>query len=177
MQQVTETQFEQLLKPVFPELVRYARAMAGSAVDGDDLLQDALLQAWRRMSSLRNPDSFKFWLLKIIRNTSISRERKRRFKNLLGLDAAERVQSIEPLSFEDKELVRTALAKVPHDQRHALILYEVLGMSVKEISRQSGIGESAVKSRLSRGRKRLRSEVEALTNEETGHEQALAESC
>ncbi len=146
-------------------------------MDGDDLLQDALLNGWRKFASLRDPDGFKFWMLRIIRNASISRQRSRKFKTLLGLDAAQRIPSPETLSYEDKELVRFALSKLPNIQREALILHEVLGMSVQEICRQQNVGESAVKSRLSRGRKRLRSEVEALTTEERGHGQALAESC
>jgi len=169
--------FEELLKPVFPELVRYARAMAGSRTDGDDLLQDALLNGWRKFGSLRDADGFKFWMFRIIRNLNISRERSRRFKNLLGLEAAQRLPSPAELPYEDKDLVRLALSKIPQDQREALILYEVLGMSVKEISRQQKASESAVKSRLSRGRKSLRNVVEALTTEEQGHGEALAESC
>ncbi len=169
--------FEELLKPVYPELVRYSRAMAGSSADGDDLLQDALLNAWRKFHTLRDPDGFKFWMLKIIKNANISRERSRRFKSWIGLDALQRVPSPEPMPYEDKELVRTALAKVPKDQREAVILYEILGMSVKEIAQQQKASESAVKNRLSRGRKRLRVEVSALTTLEKGHGQAFAESC
>jgi len=168
--------FEELLKPVFPELVRYARAMAGSRADGDDLLQDALLNGWRKFGSLRDQDGFKYWMFQIIRNLNISRERSRRFKNLLGLEAAQRLPSPAELPYEDKDLVRLALSRIPRDQREAIILYEVLGMSVKEIASQQKASESAVKSRLSRGRKSLRSVVEALTTEEQGHGEALAES-
>jgi RNA polymerase sigma-70 factor, ECF subfamily len=169
--------FEELLKPVFPELVRYARALAGSRSDGDDVLQDALLNGWRKFGSLRDQDGFKFWMLRIIRNANLSRVRSHRFKSFLGLEAAQRLPAPDALPFEDKEWVRLALSKVPRDQREALILFEILGMSVKEVARQQNTSEGAVKSRLSRGRKRLCNELDALTTEEQGHGEALAEGC
>ena len=51
--------FEQLLKPCYNDVVMYARAMAGSAVDGDDLLQDALVRGWKGFPRLKDPDRFK----------------------------------------------------------------------------------------------------------------------
>ena len=149
--------------------------MAGSREEGDDALQDAMLKAWRAFDRLRDEDAFKPWMLKIIRNTSISRQRRYKFGRMLGLDAAGDVAVDSHIDYGDRELVRMGLGKLPLKQREALILYEVLGMSVSEIAAQQKAGESAVKSRLARGRRRLRDEVSALQPEEKGHEIAYAE--
>lgn len=173
---LTHNEFEERLPSLFPDLVRYSRAMAGSKDDGDDVLQDALLKAWRSIDSLRDPIVLKPWLLRIIRNTMVSRTRTARFKRWVGLESVASHAQPSGLPFEDRELVRLALGKLPTAQREAVVMFEVLGMTVDEIATHQQASRSAVKSRLSRGRKRLRHEVEALNHEEKGHGHALAES-
>ena len=161
--------FEERLKPVYLDAVRYARGLAGSETDGDDLLQDALVRAWRAYPRLRNPGQFKFWLLKIIRNAHRNRARKARIRKWLSLDSAAEIPAYEGIAFEEREAVRQALRKVPRNQREALVLFEVVGMSVEEIARLQGVTTSGVKSRLARGRVRLRETYEELTGEEGDH--------
>ena len=161
--------FEQLLKACYNDVVRYSRAMAGSAVDGDDLLQDALIRAWKGFPRLNDPDRFKFWLLKIIKNTHFSRSRLQWAKRMFGLEAAGYLPSTDVLPYEEKELVRMALKRLPEAQREALILFEVLNMSIAEVAMQQKITNSAAKSRLARGRIKLREAYQALSNMEARH--------
>jgi len=161
--------FEEELDRVYLDAVRYARGLEGSETDGDDLLQDALIRAWRAYPRLRNPGQFKFWLLKIIRNAHRNRARKARIRRWLSLDRAADVPAREGIAFEEKEAVRQALKGVPRQQREALVLYEVVGMSIEEIARLQGVTVSGVKSRLARGRVRLREVYEQLTGEEGDH--------
>jgi len=161
--------FEERLKPVYLDAVRYARGLAGSETDGDDLLQDALVRAWRAYPRLRNPGQFKFWLLKIIRNAHRNRARKARLRKWLSLEGAAEIPAHEGITFEEREAVRQALKRVPRNQREALVLFEVVGMSVEEIARLQGVTTSGVKSRLARGRVRLRETYEELTGEEGDH--------
>ena len=143
--------------------------MAGSAVDGDDLLQDALIRAWKGFPRLNDPDRFKFWLLKIIKNTHFSRSRLQWAKRMFGLEAAGDLPSTDVLPYEEKELVRMALKRLPEAQREALILFEVLNMSIAEVAMQQKITNSAAKSRLARGRIKLREAYQALSNMEARH--------
>lgn len=161
--------FEEDLERVYLDAVRYSRGLAGSQTEGDDLLQDALVRAWRAYPRLRNPGQFKFWLLKIIRNAHRNRARKARIRRWLSLDRAADIPACEELPFEEKEAVRQALKGVPRHQREALILYEVVGMSIEEIAKLQGVTVSGVKSRLARGRLRLREVYEQLTGEEGDH--------
>lgn len=155
--------FEEQLKAVYPDAVRFARGLTGSETDGDDLLQDALMRAWRAYPRLRDPGRFKYWLLKIIRNAHRSRARKTVLRHWLSLNGAGDVPEPQGIEFEEKEAVRQALRKVPRPQREALVLFEVLGMSIEEIAGIQDGTASAVKSRLSRGRARLREAYERLS--------------
>ncbi len=161
--------FEERLQPVYLDAVRYARGLAGSETEGDDLLQDALVRAWRAYPRLRNPGRFKFWLLKIIRNAHRNRARKARLRKWLSLDRAADVPAHQGIAFEEKEAVRLALRRIPRNQREALVLFEVVGMSIEEIARIQGVTTSGVKSRLARGRVKLRETYEELTGEEGDH--------
>ncbi len=148
--------FEEQLDPVYPDMVRFAHSLAGSVSDGNDLLQDALIRAWQAHPRLREPDRFRFWLIKIISNTFRSRLRKQRLKSWLSLDLIRDLPEPDSLAYEDKEMVRRALSKVPREYREAIILFEILGLSVTEIAEVQSAGISAIKSRLSRGRRMLR---------------------
>ena len=155
--------FEELLDGVYPDAVRFARGLAGSETDGDDLVQDALVRAWKAFPRLREPDRFKPWLLKIIRNSHRSRARRNRIVHWLSLNGADHVAVRPGLAFEEKDAVRLALQRVPEPQREAIVLFEVLGMSVDEIADLQDATASAVKSRLSRGRVKLREAYERLS--------------
>ena len=168
--------FEERLQPVYLDAVRYARGLAGSETEGDDLLQDALVRAWRAYPRLRDPGQFKYWLLKIIRNAHRSRVRKARLRRWLSLEHAADVPAREGIAFEEREAVRRALRQVPRSQREALVLFEVVGMSIEEIARLQGVTVSAVKSRLARGRAKLRETYEGLTGEEGDHAVRFAEA-
>lgn len=147
--------FEEALKAHWDDFVRYSRALAGSRESGDDLLQESLVRAWRGYEKLESRDSFKQWVLRIILNTHKSQCRLGWVKRLVGLEAAESIPAPDYLPYEEKELVRIAMRKLPVEQREALILFEVLGMSVMEIAELKKVTLSAVKSRLARGRERL----------------------
>ncbi len=169
-----KTDFETLLQPIYPELMRYARSIAGSKADGDDLLQDGLIKAWNSFSRLKEREKFKYWVLQIIRNSYRSKARQKWYKVFLPIDEAEQLYSEENLPFEEKEIVRQALRMIPFKQRESIILYEVLGMKVEEIARIQKVSNSAVKSRLSRGRSQLRKCYESLNDGGNGNEREFA---
>ncbi|MBN1826415.1 MAG: RNA polymerase sigma factor [Candidatus Eisenbacteria bacterium] len=155
-------EFEERLSEIYPGAMRFARGLEGSETDGDDLLQDALLRAWRAYPKLRDPDRFPAWLYAIIRNTHRSRARKRAIRRWISLDHAAERPAPEGIPFEEKDAVRRALARLPLPEREAILLYEVVGMPVSGVARHQGVTESAVKSRLARGRERLRKTYERM---------------
>jgi len=162
--------FEQLLKTCYDDAVRFARGLTGSKENGDDLLQEALVRAWRAFPRLKDQQRFKSWMLKIISNTHRSMARTWWLRRIIRLEDAPDIPFPEGLPYEEKELVRLALRGVPQVQREALALFEVLGMSVAEVAEHQKVSQSAVKSRLARGRTRLRERYEALNKTEAYHE-------
>lgn len=147
--------FEDALRRYWDDFVRYSRALAGSRDNGDDLLQESLVRAWRGYEKLDNNDSFKQWVIRIISNTHKSQIRLGWVKRLVGIDSLEAEPAPVELPYEEKELVRIAFRNLPLKQREALILFEVLSMSVTEIAEIQKVTLSAVKSRLARGREKL----------------------
>jgi len=154
--------FEYHLQPIYPEAVRFARALAGSDTDGDDVLQDALVRAWRGYPKLRDKDRFRLWLMKIIGNTYRSWVVRRKLKNWLTLEFVRHVPSPVRGSFESRDLLHRALQDLPAAQREALVLFELTGATIAEIGEVQGASIPAVKSRLVRGRERLRGIIEQL---------------
>ena len=124
---------------------------------GRDLMSDVVLAAWERFDSLREEEAFLSFLFTIARRTF---HRRRRRAQLFGeYDEA----TARTLAGNDGTVwigadVRTlydALARLPEAQREAVILFEITGLSLKEIAVVQNASLSAVKSRIARGRTRL----------------------
>jgi len=143
--------------------------MIGSPPAAEDVTQEAFLCAFRSVGRFRD-GVFRSWLLRIASNACIDelRRRSRRPQTSLDLkmetegDAAEVVDG-SPLP-EDvalrKELqshLQASLLRLPLEQRSAVVLCDVQGMGYEEIAGVLGISVGTVKSRISRGRARLRS--------------------
>ena len=131
-------------------MFRAARAVLDSDADAQDAVGEALLRAWQSFDRLRDPAAARPWLLKIAVNCA--RAQLRRARPVLPLEeaAGAAAPAEEPLGLW--ELVRA----LPEDQRLAVTLYYYDGLSVGEIARVLGVPRGTVKSRLARGRDRLR---------------------
>lgn len=153
--EATSQRFQRLLEPIHDRAVVFARAVCRSRADGDDLFQEALLRALDKLPALRDDGAFRYWLYRVIISVHRNRYRKSFWKRLLPLET-------EPAAPERTEEVggadraRLALADLPHEQREAIVLFELEGWKVEEIAELLGVSVSAVKSRLVRGRARLR---------------------
>ncbi|MCE7985025.1 MAG: RNA polymerase sigma factor [Caldilinea sp. CFX5] len=133
-----------------------------------DAVQDALLKTFHALATFRG-GSFKSWFLRIVVNTCYDVVRKRAREVTTSLDAlpvepetgSQLVAPLEPPEryAERMELQRwlhRGLATLPADQRQVVILFDVEGYSYNEIVAMTGAPMGTVKSRLSRGRVRLR---------------------
>lgn len=151
----THARFQRLLEPIHDRAVVFARSVCRSRADGDDLFQEAVMRAIDKLPALRDDGAFRFWLYRVIISVHRNRYRKAFWRRLLPLDtepaAPERVAEVG-----GADRMRVALAELPHDQREALVLFEIEGWKVEELAELLGISGSAVKSRLVRGRERLR---------------------
>jgi RNA polymerase sigma-70 factor (ECF subfamily) len=149
--------------------------MLGDADSAADAAQDAFLSAFRNLRSFRG-GSFRSWMLRIATNTCYDalRARKRRPSVSLDLDAEDE-DDAAPLQIADtaeapddfalrRELavaIQNGLTVLPDEQRIVLILSDIQGLAYEEIAQITNSNLGTVKSRLSRGRARLREVLKA----------------
>jgi RNA polymerase sigma factor (sigma-70 family) len=148
-------EFATRLKAFRPSLHRYCARMTGSAVDGEDVLQDALVKALRARADGTQVENFEGWLIRIAHNTSLDFLRGRSRNPIVPLiaDGAEAA----PISEIDIVAVSVQVfLQLPELQRCAVILKDVLGHSVDEIANIAECSPAAAKSALQRGRVALR---------------------
>jgi RNA polymerase sigma-70 factor (ECF subfamily) len=147
---------DELLAAV-PSLRAFAISLSGNVDRADDLVQETLTRALANIHSFQPGTNMPAWLFTILRNLFRSEYRKRR-REVEDPDGsyAETLKSQpeQPGRVEFKEF-RDALAKLPPDQREALILVGASGFSYEEASTICGCAVGTIKSRVNRARTRL----------------------
>src|SRR6202795_4609479 len=152
-------QFEQLVGELRPKLHRYCARMTGSAVDGEDIVQDALIKALAALPSVGVIDNPEGWLFRIAHNTALDFLRRRARGPMMEHEEALESLAASDSYHRDHEAATMSLStfmRLPALQRTAVILKDVLGHSLEEVASISGASETAAKSALQRGRVRLR---------------------
>jgi RNA polymerase sigma-70 factor, ECF subfamily len=148
-----------LMVALRPKLHRYCARMVGSVIDGEDVLQDALIKAVEAFAStgpVQNPQA---WLFRIAHNTALDFLRRR---NRQG--ALQSMEEVDMMADELDEIARRQIAatglrtfmRLPVAQRSSVILMDVLGCSLQEVCDVMDFSLPAVKAALHRGRTRLR---------------------
>jgi RNA polymerase sigma-70 factor (ECF subfamily) len=154
-------QFLALVGDLRPELHRYCSRLVGSAIDGEDVVQEALAKAFYALSLSSDLAPLRPWLFRIGHNTAIDflRRYDRRFVEPVAQIPEEAIVD----DGADPEVVRAALSSfmsLPVSQRSAVILKDVLGHSNEEIATATGTTVPAVKAALVRGRANLRARAQ-----------------
>jgi RNA polymerase sigma-70 factor, ECF subfamily len=143
---------------------KYARMVNGLAFrlmgrdgDVDDLVQDSFIQAFEGLSRLENPHAFSSWLCSIVVRTANKRLRRRRLLTKLGLARSEPVdlemivsKSSPPDVAAELSRIYQVLDRLPAEERVALVLRRVEGMSIDEVASRMGLSPATVKRRLAR---------------------------
>jgi RNA polymerase sigma-70 factor (ECF subfamily) len=148
-----------LLVAMRPKLHRYCARMVGSVIDGEDVLQDALIKAVESFPSagpISNPEG---WLFKIAHNTALDFLRRRNRQE--ALQSGEEVDMIADgldavLSRQIASASLGTFMRLPVAQRSSVILMDVLGCSLQEVCDVMDFSLPAVKAALHRGRAQLR---------------------
>lgn len=156
-------EFENLLEDIRPELHRYVARMVGSAIDGEDVVQETLLKANSALPSEIAGFNLRGWLFRIAHNKAIDFLRRKKLQTMEKLD--EQLLAAEPeLPLENRELAKIALAiflKLAPRQRSCVILKDVLDYTLAEISEFLDATVPEIKAVLHRGRTRLRELAES----------------
>lgn len=142
--------------------------MIGNASGAEDATQDAFVSAFRNMRTFRG-QSFRAWIMRIAANACTDELRRRSRRPAVSLDAAPPGSEEPPdvadtgagpelqaLRSEQRAEVQAALLKLPHDQRLAVVLCDIQGYAYEEIAEAMHVNVGTVKSRIARGREKLR---------------------
>lgn len=165
-----EQEFAEVALPLASSLLRFARRLTSDPDAAEDLVQETLMRAWRGFDQFHGGTNAKAWLFRILLNTFYGQGRKGRLM-LVPLDETDKVGSIGgDATFE----VIDALARLPADQRTALMLGAVEGFTCREISEMLSIPMGTVMSRLSRARQALRAQLEPTLKESSGNQRAYS---
>jgi RNA polymerase sigma-70 factor (ECF subfamily) len=140
-----------------PRLRAFAVSLSGNVDRADDLVQETLLRAWTHLDKFDPGTNMPAWLFTILRNLYRSEYRKRRreVEDVNGMHAERLVAPPEQTGRVEMEEFRTALTKLPEDQRDALILIGASGFSYEEAAQICGCAVGTVKSRVFRARTQL----------------------
>jgi RNA polymerase sigma factor (sigma-70 family) len=159
-----------------PRLTALAGRLLGDVVEAEDLTQETLLQAYLGLDRLRDPDRFSSWIYGIALNLAKMRLRSRRNGALPPLDVdparLAALVAAEPSPAEVVEarelwsLVESALQVLPAEQRRAVLLHYVDGLSCEEIAALLDEPAGTVRVRLHRARARLRDRLSSLAPRE-----------
>jgi RNA polymerase sigma-70 factor, ECF subfamily len=140
-----------------PSLRAFAISLCGNIDRADDLVQETLLRALSHIDSFQPGTNMPAWLFTILRNLFRSEYRKRRreVEDADGRYAETLKSQPEQTGRVEFEEFRTALAKLPSDQREALILVGASGFSYEDAASICGCAVGTIKSRVNRARTRL----------------------
>jgi RNA polymerase sigma-70 factor (ECF subfamily) len=155
-----ESAFARLCDELRPDLYRFAFWLARDRQVAEDVVQEALLRAWRSRESLAETGSFKPWLLAIVRREHARLYERKRFEtvpvdDLVGSESPELAVAEEQETMD----VRRAILALEDDYREPLVLQVLMGYSTDEIAEQLGLTQGAVLTRLFRARHKLRRQL------------------
>jgi RNA polymerase sigma-70 factor, ECF subfamily len=154
-----KAEFERLLAELRPRLHRYCARMTGSVIDGEDVLQETLVKAIEAFPHTGPLANVEGWLFRIAHNAALDFLRRRSRRE--GVQDGD--EALEAIADPDSEIERRqaaaaslrTLMRLPVAQRSSVILMDVLGHSLEEISEVLESTVPAVKANLHRGRQRL----------------------
>lgn len=167
---------ERLLVRAQASAYRFSVMICGHSDDTEDVMQEALVSTYKHARDIREPEAFRAWLFRTVRNACLLNRRRRVAEpaHLLSLDdsgAFDDRHVAEPEApgqspeesldaAERRQLLQRALMTLPGPQREVIVLRDLEGLSTREVADVVHISEANVKQRLHRARVALRAALE-----------------
>ncbi len=136
--------------------LRLAYRYAGNPSEAEDIAQDALLRAWRRRSTLRDPERRNPWLATIVRNEAFRQRARIRPAPTAAIEGTEGVEDARVVATVERADLQAALDRLADRDRTLLEMRYQEDLTQGEIAAKLGIPEGTAKVRLHRARDRLR---------------------
>ncbi len=152
--------FDRLVGVWHRDMYRYAAWLCRDPAIAEDVVQEALLRAWKSLDALREEAAAKQWVLTIVRRENARYFERKRLETV-DIDNLTTSQSAMLAESSDTDIddVREAIYKLDDDYREPLVLQVLMGHSTQEIAELMGIKQGAVLTRLHRARIKLKDEI------------------
>jgi RNA polymerase sigma-70 factor (ECF subfamily) len=156
-----EAAFARIVRAHHSDMTRVCFVICGDLDLADEAVGAAWPIAWRKLSSLRDPDRLRPWLVSVAANEARQMLRRQRRRTVVELSIAGSAHpaAADPSSHTDDLDLANALAKLDPDDRTLLALRYVAGFDSTEIARATGRSASGTRARLARLLDRLRTEL------------------
>jgi RNA polymerase sigma-70 factor (ECF subfamily) len=154
--------FDELVGVFHQDMYRYAAWLCRDKAIAEDVVQEALLRAWKSLDALRDDGAAKQWLLTIVRRENARYFERRRLETVDVDDLTPAQEAIIAEAPDDQlDELREAIYRLDDDYREPLVLQVLMGFSTNEIAEQMGLKQGAVLTRLHRARLKLRESVQS----------------
>lgn len=152
--------FDRLVGVFHMDMYRYAAWLCRDKAIAEDVVQEALLRAWKSLDALREDAAAKQWLLTIVRRENARYFERRRLETV-DIDNLTASQSALLAEAPNEELsdLREAIYELEDDYREPLVLQVLMGYSTNEIAELMNLKQGAVLTRLHRARLKLKDNV------------------
>ncbi len=159
-----EVAFARIVAAHHDDMARVAYLVTCEVDLAAEAVQSAWPIAWRKLSSLRDPDRLRPWLLSIAANEARQLLRRRRRRQVTEITVEGWPEGAEPAGTRVDDRAReldliNALRRLPAEDRGVVAMRYVLGLSSSEIGRATGLSPTGVRSRLARALERLRKDL------------------
>ena len=161
--------FNRLMAQHENRMYAVALRMCGNREDAQDCLQEAMLRVYRAIGSFKGQSTFSTWVYRITMNTCLDELRRKKNRQNTSLDNLVDMgwsptdggagPEKQALMREMREKMHGAIRELPDDMRAAVVLRDIQGFSYDEIAQMLEINVGTIKSRISRGREKLREKL------------------
>lgn len=161
--------FNRLMQQHERRMYAVALRMCANREDAQDCLQEAMLRVYRSIGGFKGQSSFSTWVYRITMNTCLDELRRKKNRQSTSLDGlldqgwspadGENIPEKQAVRSEARQILHAAIQELPDDMRSAIVLRDIHGLSYDEISRTLDINVGTIKSRISRGREKLREKL------------------
>ena len=157
--------FDNIVSIYHADMFRFAAWLCRDQSIAEEVVQEALLRAWKSLDALRDDDAAKPWLLTIVRRENARYFERKRLEtvDIDNLTASQSALLAEAPTDEIDHL-REAIFRLDDDYREPLVLQVLMGLSTSEIAEQMGLKQGAVLTRLHRARLKLKEDVASEVN-------------
>ena len=161
--------FNRLMEQHERRMYAVALRMCGNREDAQDCLQEAMLRVYRAIGGFKGQSSFSTWVYRITMNTCLDELRRKKNRQSTSLDSLLDMgwSPSDDTNAPEKQAIRSelrrnlnrAIQELPEEMRSAVVLRDIQGFSYEEIAHMLEINVGTIKSRISRGREKLREKM------------------